>query len=140
METSSMQLSDTVRQFLQEKRFAVLATIGRDGVPQQTVMWYELRGDTIVMNTAAGRAKDTYLRRDPRASICVEDGYRFVTISGTIQMTEDQATAQEDIYRLAVRYNGEETAARQVRQSFSKQQRITLHLPIERIITRGFDE
>jgi len=139
METSSIQLSDAVRQFLQEKRFAVLATIGRDGVPQQTVMWYELRGDTLVMNTAAGRAKDAYLRRDPRASICVEDGYRFVTVSGTIQMIEDRATAQEDIYRLAVRYNGEESAAQQVRESFSKQLRITLHLPIERVIIRGFE-
>jgi PPOX class probable F420-dependent enzyme len=135
-----MQLSDAVRRFLQEKRFAVLATIGRDGIPQQTVMWYELRGDLIVMNTAAGRAKDIYLRRDPRASICVEDRYNFVTISGTIQMVEEQATAQEDIYRLAVRYNGEDAAARQVRESFSKQQRITLLLPIERLIIRGFDE
>src|SRR5262245_33667779 len=140
MGTASNQYSDAVRQFLQEKRFAVLATIGRDSVPQQTVMWYELRGDTIVMNTAAGRVKDAYLRRDPRASICVEDGYRFVTISGTVQMIEDHTTAQDDIYRLAVRYNGEETAARQVRESFSKQQRVTLYLSIERVITRGFDE
>ena len=135
-----MQLSDQVCRFLGERRFAVLATIGRDGVPQQTVMWYELRGDTIVMNTAAGRAKDTFLRRDPRASICVEDEYKFVTITGTIHMSEDQVTAQDDIYHLALRYNGDEKAAQQMRESFSKQHRITLYLPIERVITRGFGE
>ncbi len=135
-----MPLNDAVRAFLNERRVAVLATIGEDGLPQQTVMWYELRGNTIVMNTKAGRAKDKFLRRDPRCSVCVADGYTFVTVSGTIRMIEDQATAQEDIRRLAVRYDGEEDGNRQARESFSKQQRITLHLPIEHVITHGLDE
>ncbi len=135
-----MPLSDAVRRFLNERRFAVLATIGEDGMPQQTVMWYELRGDMIVMNTRAGRAKDTYLRRDPRCSICVADGYDFVTLTGTVRMIEDQAIAQEDIRRLAVRYDGEEDGNRQARESFSKQRRITLHVPIERVIVHGLGE
>ena len=135
-----MHLSDSARRFLEERRFAVLATIGEGGLPQQTVMWYELRGDTIVMNTRAGRAKDKFLRRDPRCSVCVADGYDFVTITGTIRMIEDQAVAQEDIRRLAIRYDGEESAERQVRDAFSKQQRITLHLPIEHVITHGLDQ
>jgi PPOX class probable F420-dependent enzyme len=135
-----MPLSDAVRRFLAEPRFAVLATIGADSVPRQTVMWYELRGDTIVMNTAAGRLKDTLLRRDPRASVCVEDGYRYVTIAGTIQIVDDPATAQEDIRRLAVRYHGEEDGNRQARESFSTQQRMSLYLPIERVLARDFDE
>ena len=135
-----MPLSDAVRSFLAEQRFAVLATIGADSVPRQTVMWYELRGDTIVMNTAAGRLKDTLLRRDPRASVCVEDGYRYVTIAGTIQIVDDPATAQEDIRRLAVRYDGEEDGNRQARESFSTQQRVSLYLPIERVLARDLDE
>jgi predicted pyridoxine 5'-phosphate oxidase superfamily flavin-nucleotide-binding protein len=36
------QIADNVRDFLNERRFAVLATINKDGTPQQTVMWYEL--------------------------------------------------------------------------------------------------
>jgi PPOX class probable F420-dependent enzyme len=135
-----MPLSDAVRRFLAEPRFAVLATIGADSVPQQTVMWYELRGDTIVMNTAVGRLKDTLLRRDPRASICVEDGYRYVTITGTIQIVDDPATAQEDIRHLAVRYDGEEDGNRQARESFSKQQRVSLYMPIKRVLARELDE
>ena len=135
-----MPLSDGARAFLQEKRFAVLATIGADSLPQQTVMWYELRGDTIVMNTKVGRVKDRLLRRDPRASICVEDGQRFVTIAGPIQFVEDEATAQEDIRRLAVRYDGEEDGNQQARESFSKQQRVSLYLATDRVLERGFDE
>ena len=46
-------LDEKVRAFLEEKRFAVLATIKRDGSPQQTVMWYELQGDQIMMCLAS---------------------------------------------------------------------------------------
>ena len=75
----AIALSDKAREFLNEKRFAVLATINKDGTPQQTVMWYELQGDEVMMNTAQGRLKDRTLARDPRTSICIEDGQRFVT-------------------------------------------------------------
>jgi PPOX class probable F420-dependent enzyme len=135
-----MPLSEGARAYLREKRFAVLATIGADGLPQQTVMWYELRDDTIVMNTKVGRVKDRLLRRDPRASICVEDGERFLTITGPIRFVEDEATAQEDIRRLAVRYDGEDEGNREAREEFSKQQRVSLYLTPERILERGLGE
>ena len=134
-----MPLSESARAYLREKRFAVLATIGEDGLPQQTVMWFELRGDGIVMNTKVGRVKNRLLRRDPRASICVEDGERFVTIAGPIRFVEDEATAQEDIRRLAVRYDGEDEGNREAREEFSKQQRVSLYLTPERVLERGFD-
>lgn len=127
-------LSDKARAFLNEKRFAVLATLNENGTIQQTTMWYLLEGDTIVMNTKAGRVKDRNLRRDPRISICLENGYHYLTISGTVKLIEDQATAQRDIHRLAVRYDGEESATRQMAEQFSKEQRVTIHLTPERII------
>ena len=125
-------LTDEVRAFLLERRFAVLATINADGMPQQTVVWYELQGDEIMMNTAAGRLKDRNLRRDPRVSLCVEDDYRFVTITGQVRFVEDQATAQADIERLATRYDGAESAREQMAR-FSTQQRVTLRVPIEKV-------
>lgn len=132
-----MALSKAARQFLTEKRFAVLATIGADGMPHQTVMWYELRGDTIMMNTAVGRLKDRHLRRDARASVCVAEGYTFVTVTGSIQMDENPAVAQEDIKQLAIRYDGQEEGERQARDQFAKQRRVTLNLPITKVIEHG---
>ena len=132
-----MALSGAARRFLAEKRFAVLATIGADNLPQQTVMWYELRGDAIIMNTAAGRLKDRYMRRDPRVSICVAEAYTYVTITGRVEIVDDQTTAQEDIKRLAVRYHGQEDGEKQAREQFSKQQRVTLRLAIEQVIENG---
>ena len=127
-------LSEKAHAFLNEKRFAVLATINSDGTPQLTTMWYLLEGDTIVMNTKAGRIKERNMRRDPRIAICVEDGYNYVTISGTVEMIDDPEIAQRDIYRLAVRYDGEEAARQKVADQFSKERRITLHLKCEHVI------
>ena len=62
------ELTPDARAFLSERRFAALATINKDGSPQQTTMWYDLDGDTILMNTAAGRVKYRNLARDPRAA------------------------------------------------------------------------
>lgn len=100
-----MAIADNVCRFVAEQRFAVLATINADGAPQQTVMWYLLDGDEVVINTAAGRVKDANLRRDPRVSVCIEDGYTYVTLSGQARLVEDQPTAQADIRRLASRYH-----------------------------------
>lgn len=126
-------LSDKARAFLSERRFAVLATLNRDGTPQQTTMWYLLDGDTIMMNTKAGRLKEQNMRRDARISICVEDGYNYITISGRVKLIDDPATAQHDIHRLAIRYHGEEQAARQMATQFSQEQRVTLLLQCEHV-------
>lgn len=134
-----MELREDVRAFLAEERFGVLGTINESGSPQQTVMWYELRGDTIMMNTKRGRRKDRNLLRDSRASLCIEEGYRYVTLDGTISMIEDQAVAQADIAALAVRYHGPDEAAAMVRNDFSKQERVTLLLNVSRVEVHGFD-
>jgi PPOX class probable F420-dependent enzyme len=126
-------LSDKARAFLNEKRFAVLATLNQDGSVQQTTMWYLLEGDTIMMNTKVGRLKERNLRRDARISICVEDGYNYVTISGKVELIDEAETAQNDIHRLATRYHGAEKAAQQMAEQFSKEQRVTLHLKCERV-------
>lgn len=128
---------DKIKAFLDEKRFAVLATVGKDGLPQQTVMWYELQDDTIMMNTAAGRVKSSNLQRDQRVSICVEDGYRYVTIVGRVELDDDQERAQADIARLAYRYHDEEKA-RSMLPSFESAHRITIRQSIERVVANGF--
>ncbi|MDQ6660856.1 MAG: PPOX class F420-dependent oxidoreductase [Chloroflexota bacterium] len=126
-------LSDKARAFLNEKRFAVLATSNADGTIQQTTMWYLLEGDTILMNTKKGRVKERNLRRDQRISICIADGYSYVTIRGTAEIIDNPELGQRDIFRLATRYHGEEKAKRQVAEIYSKDERITLHLKCEHI-------
>jgi len=131
-------IPEHLRDFLLAPRFAVLATIAPDGLPRQSVMWYDvLDEETILMNTAVGRAKLEDLRRDPRASLCIADGYRYVTVVGRVELIEDQERAQADIAHLAVRYVGEEEARSWIPQ-FRAQRRVTLLLRIERVLAHGF--
>lgn len=135
-----MKLQANIRKFLSEPRFAVLATVNADGRPQQTVMWYQLRDDHIMMNTLRGRKKDRNLLRDGRASICVEAGQQYVTIEGRVTIIDDPAVGQEDIAALARRYEGVEEGNRQAREVFARQERVSLLLSIERVDIHGIDE
>lgn len=127
------ELSDKIREFLGEVRFGVLATVGPDGSPHQTVMWYVLDGDEVLLNTARGRVKPDNLSHDPRVSLMVEDAYRYVRLTGRAREITDHGTTQGDIRRLAVRYEGEEAAERMVRSSFSKQERISYRFRVARV-------
>lgn len=134
-----MQLQANVRAFLKEPRFGVLATINEDGTPQQSVIWYDLHGDDIVMNTRAERVKEKNLRRDARASLCVLDGYHYVTVDGVVELIDDQTTAQADIRQLAIRYDGEESGNKQAEEMFTKQQRVTIRLKITKVVVYQLD-
>lgn len=132
------KLTDEERAFLNERRFAVIATINADGSPQQTVVWYELRGDRVMMNTRAGRVKERNLRRDPRISFCIEDEYRYLTLEGRVEFDYNQEIAQADIKALSARYDGPEEAERKSRETFSKHRRVTLYMTIENAFSEGF--
>jgi PPOX class probable F420-dependent enzyme len=133
------ELTRAERDFLHEPRFGVLGTTNDNGSAHLTVMWYELEGDEIMFNTAAGRKKPDNLARDPRASLIVPDGYRFVRIDGTVRANEDQAVAQADIRKLALRYyQSAERVERSVNATWAKQHRITYRMPVLRVYSDGF--
>ena len=130
-------LTDSMRTYLAEPRFAVLATLNNDGLPHQTVVWYDVRGDEILFNTARGRVKDKNMRRDARVSLCIEDGYRYLTLQGRVRIDDDPATTQSDIRALAIRYAGPKHGEEQARNQFFREQRVSLYLQIEHIIANG---
>jgi PPOX class probable F420-dependent enzyme len=133
------ELTQAERDFLYEARYAVLGTTNENGSAHLTVMWYALEGDEIMFNTAAGRKKPENLARDPRASLIVPDGYRFVRIDGTVRANDDQKAAQADIRKLAFRYyQSEERVQRSVAATWAKQHRITYRMPALRVYSSGF--
>jgi PPOX class probable F420-dependent enzyme len=126
------------RAFLEEKRFAVVGSVNRDGSPHLAVMWYVLDGDDIVVNSAAGRVKDRNLAADQRMSVMVADGYRWVRIDGVARVEHDQRIAHADIRRLATRYYGAAKADESMTTTFGKQHRITYRLATARVASEGF--
>ena len=133
-----MVLNDDVRNFLNERRFAVLATSNPDGSIHQTVMWYILEGDTILMNTRKGRVKFQNMDRDNAISICVEDGLRFATLTGNVSFNDDQTVAKADIQRIGRRYDTEEEVRDDFEKNWKHQTRVTLTMPIDHVVTHGF--
>jgi hypothetical protein len=95
-------------------------------------MWYLVDGDEIMFNTARERVKPSNLARDPRVSLLVFDAYRFVRVIGQARETATGEAALADIHRLAVRYDGEESAARAMAR-FRTQERVTYRFKIQRV-------
>ncbi len=135
-----MTWSPEIERFLDEKRYAVLTTINPDGSPHQTVMWYLRDGDKLVMNTKLGRRKPNNLLRDNRASICFEEGQRYVTITGRIDIDQDPRRGQTGMRQMTTRYEGKARAEELMRDLYSTQHRITLTLTPASIDIHGFDE
>lgn len=131
-------LTPEIRAFLRERRFAVLATINPDGTPHLSPVWYDLQGKEVMMNTRRGRRKDRNMRRDPRVTFSVEDGYRYVTLTGSVELIDEESVAQTDIRRLAARYEGDEDADRRMREQFSREPRVTMRMRIQQAFQEGF--
>jgi PPOX class probable F420-dependent enzyme len=132
-------ISDSVRAFLEEPRFAVMATINKSGTPQLTVMWYVLApdSDVIILNSMRGLLKDQNLRRDPRMSVCVEDGMRFVTLQGRAELIEDRSQQEREVNELmAPRYIGQRLGSRRW-EVIKDSDRIGIHMHVDRVFARG---
>ena len=64
-------LPERLKETLDAKSFAHVATVGADGHPHNSVMWITRDGDHLIVNTAAGRVKWHNMRRDPRVSVSI---------------------------------------------------------------------
>jgi PPOX class probable F420-dependent enzyme len=128
-------LSQPVRRFLEERRFAVIATVNDDGSPQQAVVWYLIGddGNTLIINSAEGRRWPTNLRRDQRISLAVEDGLEWVSVNGTVEIVDDHAQSQADIAAMARLNDPPEVAERSIRNQFERQRRVSFRLRPTRI-------
>lgn len=124
-------LTDDLRAWLLKKlRFPVLAVLAADGTPVQSVMWFDIdpeHPDTILMNTKVGRAKERFLRNDPRVSICFEDELTWVALQGIAELDDDRERSMADILALAERY-------RSSGREFAGQQRVTFRVRIDKVI------
>jgi PPOX class probable F420-dependent enzyme len=115
--------------------FGTLATVSADGSPFQAVIWYLVRGDTLVINSKVGRVWPTNLLRDPRCGLVIEHGYDWVGVRGRAEPVTDQARAQADIAEMARRYKAHdpEDAERMIREVFQPQERISFVIRPERV-------
>ena len=132
------QLEERKRRFLEENPFVgTVTTLRADGSPHSTIVWVDVEDGKVSFNTARGRAKSEHLEQDPRASVLVvdpNDSYKWVSVSGPAQLTEEGADAQID--KLAKKYMGAETYPWRK----SDETRVKVVIEPQRVDAAGFDE
>ena len=94
-------------------RPATLATVRPDGRPHIAPVWVAVDGSTIVFNTGAETIKGRSLRRDPRASMCVDDDappFSFAIFEGTVELSDDLDEVRRWAGVIGGRYMGADRA------------------------------
>ncbi len=107
--------TDEQRAFLLHgTRTGKLATVRKDGRPHIIPIWFVLDSDdTIIFTTGESSVKAANMRRDARASLCVDDEnppYAYITVEGTASWSSDQNEMLHWATRIATRYMGEDRA------------------------------
>jgi len=86
----------------------VLSTVLPDGQPQSTVVWCDIDGDFVLINTMRGFRKEKNMRANPRVTLLAYEQHnplRSLEVRGTIvEMTE--VGALDHLDRLSVKYTG----------------------------------
>jgi PPOX class probable F420-dependent enzyme len=115
--------------FLAYPHYGVVSTINADGAPQTTVIWFIREGDDLIFTTDAESLKAKNMRRDPRISLLVNHGGRYVSLRGTVELDEDAQHGSEWLLRIAQRYYGEEEGANQFNSMNQKPQVVVRFKP-----------
>ena len=129
------------KRFLEGRHVAVLATIGSQGEPVLTPIWYVYEGGRILMRTSKDSVKAKNVGRDPRVTVCVQDEaapYKSVTIYGQAVLEGEH---QELGARIARRYLGlvggmayQRFAADEVQQG----EEVTIAITPDKVLTQDF--
>jgi len=81
-------------EFLRTERTCRVASVGADGSPHNTPLWFVWDGEALWLNSLVRSQRWTDLQRDPRVSVTVDagEGYmelRGAELSGTVELVGD---------------------------------------------------
>ena len=133
-------LTPGVRALFEGKNFGHLATIMPDGSPQVSVVFVDIEGDNILVNTAEGRIKARNVQRDPRVAISIynqDATNQSAAIRGeVVEVRGDDEGALENVHKLARKYMGVEKYP----YLQPGEQRLLFVIRPDRVFCMGIDE
>jgi PPOX class probable F420-dependent enzyme len=99
----------SIQAFLAAREVVVLATVGPDGSPQATPMWFWHEPGAMFMISVDGLRKVHNLRRDPRVAVVAETttpagDVRGVTVRGRAELLPDSAERRRVVERFLDKY------------------------------------
>jgi PPOX class probable F420-dependent enzyme len=119
-------------------RTGKLAVVRKDGAPHVVPIWFVLDGDDehdyVMFNTGEDTVKGRALRRDPRFSLCVDDGvppFNYVTFHGEAELSDNHSETLAWATKLSARYMGDDVAV-----AFAKRNAVPGELLVRGRITK----
>ncbi|HEX3036135.1 MAG TPA: PPOX class F420-dependent oxidoreductase [Thermodesulfobacteriota bacterium] len=90
------ELSDSIREFLNGRHYATLATLNEDGSIHLTPVWYLFEGYCFFVSTAASDRKVRNILARPQASLVVDSRRKqgsemWVSASGTAEIIRERS-------------------------------------------------
>jgi PPOX class probable F420-dependent enzyme len=105
--TTKIDVPETHADLLANPNTAVLTTVGRDGQPQSTAIWYLVDDDGVLKTSiTTDRQKYRNLMRNPKATLFVFDPmnpFRTLEIRATVTLSPDPEKAL--VAKAAERYS-----------------------------------
>jgi PPOX class probable F420-dependent enzyme len=127
-------LDERQQRFVAKPRVAVLATVGRDGAPHATPVWYRYEEGVFIVLVDRGSQKHRNVERDPRVQLCIDDKeppYHTVVVHGraTVHDPPDEAWREAT----AIHYLGEERGRRYMRER-PQHENVMLRIVPEKVV------
>ena len=115
--------------FLTERQLATLTTLRADGSPHVVPVGFSYDDDRRLVRiiTFDPSAKVTHARRGGRAVVCQVDGPRWLSLEGTVSVTDDPARVAAAVAGYAARY----------RQPGERENRVAIEIAVDRILGRA---
>lgn len=126
-------IPDSHRDLIDSANIGSLSTVGPDGAPQVTALWYLADGDTVVLSLTTDRQKYKNAVRHPRVTLFVIDPsnpFRTLEVRGDASIEEDPDLA---VFDQIIRHYGQDP------DSFPapRDDRVVLRLTPTRVVANG---
>ena len=100
------EVPENLADLLDTKGFAHLATLGLDGAPHTSPVWYDWDGEYVLVSHTKERQKYRNVKNDSRVALSIldpENPYRYLEIRGVVEEVVDDPD-KTLIHKLAKKY------------------------------------
>lgn len=110
--------------FLTERHLATLTTLRPDGSPHVVAVGFTWDGLLVRVITNGASRKAAHARSGSRAVVAQVDGRRWLSLEGTVEVSDDPLRVAEAVRRYAERY----------RQPSPNPHRVVLEITVDRVL------
>lgn len=107
-ENGSVGIPDGYRDLMESTALVHVATLGPNGEPQNTPVWFGWDGEHVLISQTKTRQKYRNLGRDPRIALSIvdpENPYRYLEVRGEVDRIEEDPD-NDFINTMAKKYMG----------------------------------